>query len=68
MNIRLHQKASPTLAVHPELQAQPATVSNRTLAEAYGLNRHTTSKWCRRDETAAALHRPHQRHAALSAA
>jgi len=43
-------------------------VSNRELAEAYGLNRHTVAKWRQREETADASHRPHRLHVTLSAA
>ncbi len=68
MNIQLHQNARTTPAIRLELQAQPASVSNRRLAETYHLNRHTVAKWRQREGTADALHRPHRLQATLSAA
>ncbi len=68
MNIQLHQNARTTPAIRLELQRQPPSVSNRELAEAYHLNRHTVAKWRQREETADASHRPQRLHATLSAA
>ena len=45
MNIQLHQNARTTPAIRLEIQAQPESVSNRELAAAYKLNRHTVAKW-----------------------
>jgi len=41
------------------------SVSNRELAEAYHLNRHTVAKWRRREGTEDASHRPQRLHAIL---
>jgi len=49
MNIQLHENARTTPAIRLEIQAQPESVSNRELAEAYHLNRHTVAKWRRRE-------------------
>ena len=49
MNIQLHQNARTTPAMRLELRAQPQSVSNRALAEAYHLNRHTVAKWRQRE-------------------
>lgn len=68
MNIQLHQNARTTPAIRLELQAQPKLVSNRELAEAYNLNRHTVAKWRQREGTGDASHRPHRLHATLNAA
>ncbi|WP_165742092.1 IS481 family transposase [Candidatus Thiosymbion oneisti] len=68
MNIQLHQHARTTPAIRLELQAQPASVSNRELAAVYHLNRHTVAKWRRREGTDDASHRPHRLQATLSAA
>ncbi len=68
MNIQLHKNARTTPAIRLELQAQSSSVSNRELAEAYGLNRHTVAKWRQREGTEDASHRPQQLHATLSAA
>lgn len=68
MNIQLHQNARTTPAIRLELQAQPQSVSNRALAEAYGLNRHTVAKWRQREGAGDASHRPHRLPTTLSAA
>lgn len=68
MNVQLHQNARTTPAIRLELQAQPKSVSNRELAEAYNLNRHTVAKWRQREGTDDASHRPHRLHATLNAA
>ena len=44
MNIQLHKNARTTPAIRLELQSQPESVSDRELAEAYHLNRHTVAK------------------------
>ena len=58
MNIQLHKNARTTPAIRLELQAQPQSVSNRTLAEVYHLNHHTVAKWRQREGTEDASHRP----------
>ena len=68
MNIQLHKNARTTPAIRRELQAQPASVTNKELAEAYGLHRHTVAKWRKREDTADASHRPHTIHATLTPA
>ena len=68
MNIQLHQNARTTPAIRLELQAQPQSVSNRTLVEVYHLNRHTVAKWRQREGTEDASHRPQRRHTTLNAA
>jgi len=42
------------------LQSQPESVSDRALAEAYHLNRHTVAKWRQRKGVEDASHRPHR--------
>ena len=42
------------------------SVSNRELAEAYHLNRHTVVKWRRREGTEDASHRPQRLHTTLT--
>lgn len=66
MNIRLHKNARTTPAIRRELQNQPAAVSNRALAEVYGVTRLTIAKWRNRSTTEDASHRPHTIHATLS--
>jgi transposase InsO family protein len=66
MNIQLHKNARTTPAIRRELQAQPDSVTNKELAEAYGLNRHTVAKWRKRESTEDASHRPHTIHANLT--
>ncbi len=68
MNSRLHKNARTTLAIRRELQAQPPSVSNRELAEIYGINRHTVAKWRRRENMEDASHRLHRLRATLSPA
>ena len=58
MNIQLHKNAHTTPAIRLELQSQPESVSDRELAEAYHLNRHTVAKWRQREGVEDALHRP----------
>ena len=50
------------------LQSQPESVSDRELAEAYHLNRHTVAKWRQREGVEDASHRPQRLHATLSTA
>jgi len=68
MNTRRHKNARTTPAIRRELQAQDPSVTNRELAEAYNLSRHTVAKWRRREGTEDASHRPHQLHATLNPA
>jgi len=42
------------------------SVSNRELAEAYHLNRHTVAKWRRREGTEDASHRPQRLYTTLT--
>ena len=50
MNIQLHKNARTPPAIRLELQSQPESVSDRELAEAYHLNRHTVAKWRQRKQ------------------
>ena len=68
MNIQLHKNARTTPAIRRELRAQPALVTDKALAEAYHLSRHTVAKWRRRESTEDASHRPHTLHANLTRA
>jgi len=68
MNIQLHKNARTTPAIRLGLQSQPESVSDRELAEAYHLNRHTVAKWCQREGVEDASHRPQRLHATLSTA
>jgi len=68
MNIRLHKNARTTPAIRLELQSQPESVSDRELAEAYHLNRHTVAKWRQREGVEDASHRLRRLHATLSTA
>jgi len=58
MNIQLHENARTMPAIRLEIQAQPESVSNRELTEAYHLNRHTVAKWRRREGMEDASHPP----------
>ena len=49
MNIQLHKNARTTPAIRLKLQSQPESVSDRELAKAYYLNRHTVAKWRQRE-------------------
>jgi len=60
MNIQLHKNARTTPAIRLELQSQPESVSDRELAEAYHLNRHTVAKWRQHEGVEDASHRPQQ--------
>ena len=68
MNIQLHKNVRTTPAIRLELQSQPESVSDRELAEAYYLNRHTVAKWHQREGVEDASHHPQRLHATLSAA
>ena len=68
MNVHLHKNARTTPAIRRELQAQPASVTDKELAETYHLNRHTVAKWRRRERTEDASHRPRTLHTTLSPA
>ena len=63
MNIQLHKNARTPPAIRLELQSQPESVSDRELAEAYHLNRHTVAKWRQRKGVEDASHRPQRLHA-----
>jgi len=63
MNIQLHKNARTPPAIRLELQSQPESVSDRELAEAYHLNRHTIAKWRQREGVEDASHRPQRLHA-----
>jgi len=60
MNIQLHKNARTPPAIRLELQSQLESVSDRELAEAYHLNRHTVAKWRQRKGVEDASHRPQQ--------
>jgi len=62
MNIQLHKNARTPPAIRLELQSQPESVSDRALAEAYHLNRHTVAKWRQRKGVEDASHRPQRLH------
>ena len=68
MNIQLHKNARTTPAIRLELQSQAESVSDRELAEAYHLNRHTVAKWRQREGVEDASHHPQRLHATLSTA
>ena len=68
MNIQLHKNARTTPAIRRELQAYPPSVTNKALAEAYNLNRHTIAKWRKRESLEDASHRPHNIDATLNPA
>ncbi len=68
MNLQLHKNARTSPAIRRELQAQPASITNKELADLYHLNRHTVAKWRKRQGTAEASSRPHTIHANLSPA
>ena len=68
MNIQLHKNVRTTPAIRLELQSQPESVSDRELAEAYHLNRHTVAKWRQRKGGGRCLAPPQRLHATLSAA
>ncbi len=68
MNVHLHKNARTTPAIRRELQAQPASVTDKELAETYNLNRHTVAKWRKRESVEDASHRPRTLHATLNPA
>jgi transposase InsO family protein len=57
MQIRLHKNARTTPAVRQAIQA--STLSERALAQKYGVSRTTVRKWKRRSSVEDASHRPH---------
>jgi len=68
MNIQLHKNARTPPAIRLELQSQPESVSDRELAEAYHLNRHTVAKWRQRKGVEdASSHTPRSRALAWAA-
>ena len=64
MNIALHRRARTTPAVRREIQS--SKLSERKLAEKYGISRSTVRKWKYRDTTGDFSHRPHNLHATLT--
>jgi transposase InsO family protein len=68
MNIRLHKNARTTPAIRREIQAQPASISNRALAEQYRIHYHTVAKWRKREDVEDASHQPHTLHTTLTPA
>jgi len=67
MNIQLPKNARTPPAIRLELQSQPESVSDRALAEAYHLNRHTVAKWRQREGVEMPRTAPQRLHATLSA-
>ena len=65
MNITLHKRARTTPAVR--LEIQQSVLSERRLAEKYGISRDTVRKWKQRDTVEDFSHRPHDLHATLTA-
>ncbi len=57
MQIRLHKNARTTPAVRQAIQA--STLSERALAQKYGVSRTTIRKWKHRSSVEDASHRPH---------
>lgn len=66
MKIPLHKKARATPAIRREIQA--STLSERALAQQYGLNRATIRKWKNRTTQEDRSHRPHQLQTTLTPA
>ena len=64
MNIALHRRARTTPAVRREIQQ--SELSERKLAEKYGIGRSTVRKWKYRDTAEDFSHRPHNLHATLT--
>lgn len=64
MNIRLHKQARTTPAIRREIQE--SSLSERALAEKYGISRATVRKWRQRDSVEDNSNRPHAIHAAFS--
>ena len=64
MNIALHKRARTTPAVRREIQQ--SELSERKLAEKYGISRSTVRKWKYRDTAADFSHRPHNLHATFT--
>lgn len=64
MNIALHKRARTTPAVRREIQR--SDLSERKLAEKYGISRSTVRKWKYRDTAEDFSHRPHNLHATLT--
>jgi transposase len=64
MNIALHKRARTTPAVRREIQQ--SKLSERKLAEKYGISRSTVRKWKYRDTAEDFSHRPHNLHATLT--
>ena len=68
MKIQLHKNARTTPAIRREVQGQPASVTDKPLAEAYHLHRHTVAKWRRRESPEEGSPCPPTLHATLNPA
>lgn len=64
MNIALHKRARTAPAIR--LEIRQSKLSERKLAEKYGISRSTVRKWKYRDTTGDFSHRPHNLHATLT--
>ncbi|MGD9947386.1 MAG: hypothetical protein AB7U29_02780 [Desulfobulbus sp.] len=64
MKIRLHKQARTTPAIRQEIRE--SSLSERALAEKYGISRSTVRKWKQRQSVEDNSHRPHTIHTALS--
>ncbi|WP_353848914.1 helix-turn-helix domain-containing protein, partial [Alcanivorax sp.] len=59
MNIRLHANATTTPRIRKALQQAPEHVSNRKLAEQFGISVATVRRWRYRDSIEDRSHTPH---------
>jgi len=64
MKIRIHKLARTTPAIREEIRE--SNLSERVLAEKYGISRTTVRKWKQRQSVEDNSHRPHTIHTALS--
>ena len=64
MKVTLHKNARTTPAIRREIQQ--SNLSERALAEKYGISRSTARKWKKRDFVEDKSHRPHNLRATLS--
>jgi len=64
MKIRIHKLARTTPAIREEIRQ--SNLSERALAEKYGISRTTVRKWKQRQSVEDNSHRPHTIHTALS--
>lgn len=63
MDLKLHKQATTTPKIRAEIQAAPRSVTDRALAERYGVHVSTIRRWRFRDQ----VHdRPHTRHNLLA--